>query len=262
VKMAKVNWMARSNHEFIPNYKLLQAAFDRNHHEFISCHIPRPKVDVDVDKLSRAKYRDHFEFLQWMRAVWDVWEKPVGYDAISARGGRPVPDWASERCSEGGSSTEMGSTRWRQKYSTPEVRAPVVFAVDPTCSRRMASRRFRPESTVRTRNAPRAGTRRSAAPPALSSSEAEELKAKVMEQEEDIEEHRSDIEVLENERAYYFKKLCHMKILCETLQAKMDPALDVAGFISEVQGILYAENDEVPEEQNVSVAGGLSLEGP
>merc|ERR1719389_309338 len=87
VKMAKVNWMARSDHEYIPNYKILQAAFDKNNLE----------KHVDVDKLIRAKYQDNLEFLQWMKAMWDregqaSWERD-GYEAAFARDGKTVQDW-------------------------------------------------------------------------------------------------------------------------------------------------------------------------
>merc|ERR1719230_1329098 len=74
--------MAKADHEFIPNFKLLQAAFDKNS---IRRHI-------DVDKLIRAKYQDNLEFLQWMKCYWD---REGGdfqeYHAVERREGRPVP---------------------------------------------------------------------------------------------------------------------------------------------------------------------------
>jgi len=53
--------MAKVDHEYIPNFKLLQAAFDR-------LHISR---NIDVDKLIRGKYQDNLEFLQWMKCYYD-----------------------------------------------------------------------------------------------------------------------------------------------------------------------------------------------
>merc|ERR1719476_574814 len=61
ISMKKVNWMAKADHEYVPNYKVLQAAFDKNG---IQRHI-------DVDKLIRAKYQDNLEFLQWMKCYWE-----------------------------------------------------------------------------------------------------------------------------------------------------------------------------------------------
>ena len=59
IPMSKVNWEARSDYEFINNYKLLQAAFSKN----------KVQRHVDVDKLIRAKYQDNLEFCQWLKAV-------------------------------------------------------------------------------------------------------------------------------------------------------------------------------------------------
>merc|ERR1719461_1924751 len=87
VAMKKVNWMAKSDHEFIPNYKVLQAAFDRNGIE----------RNIDVDKLIRAKYQDNLEFLQWMKCFWDregISGGSADYDAVGRRAGKSVPPWA------------------------------------------------------------------------------------------------------------------------------------------------------------------------
>jgi len=94
VAMRKVNWMGKADHEYIPNYKVLQAAFDK---------IGIQK-NIDVDKLIRGKYQDNLEFLQWMKCCWDREASDVecdpgvqaareSYDALHAREGRPVPEW-------------------------------------------------------------------------------------------------------------------------------------------------------------------------
>merc|ERR1719188_1807836 len=85
VAMRKVNWMAKADHEFIPNYKVLQAAFDKN---YIEKHI-------DVDKLIRAKYQDNLEFLQWMKCYWERERSSFEeYDPLPPRESKPVPPWA------------------------------------------------------------------------------------------------------------------------------------------------------------------------
>lgn len=47
IAMTRVNWGAKSDYEFIQNYKLLQGAFNKH----------RVQRHVDVDKLIRAKYQ-------------------------------------------------------------------------------------------------------------------------------------------------------------------------------------------------------------
>jgi len=61
VQMSKVNWLAKTDYEFIPNYKLLQVAFDRLDIE----------KHIDVDNLIRGKYLDNWEFLQWLKRFFD-----------------------------------------------------------------------------------------------------------------------------------------------------------------------------------------------
>merc|ERR1719253_583285 len=86
VNMRKVNWMAKSDHEFIPNYKVLQSAFDKNG---IERHI-------DVDKLIRAKYQDNLEFLQFIKCYAEKEGSYMnsGYEASIARDGKPLQPWA------------------------------------------------------------------------------------------------------------------------------------------------------------------------
>eukprot|EP00439_Symbiodinium_sp_Y106_P083884 s634_g24.t1 len=67
---------------------------------------------------------------------------------------------------------------------------------------------------------------------------------------------RGNLDGLERERDYYFRKLRDVEILCLTLKAKMDPELTAEKVVEDVQGILYAENDdEVDEEISGSVDG-------
>lgn len=239
VKMSKVNWMARSDHEFIPNYKILQAAFDRN----------RMEKHIDVDKLIRAKYQDNLEFLQWMKAMWDREGAGIrDYQPVKAREGRPVPAWAVQTGPMRAASVsekENVSTN-RDTVGTPKF--------DPSARRRAPATGAVKAAVSRGAPAPRSGAK------PLSSAEGEELKLKVLDQEEEIEALRSTLDGLENERDYYFRKLRNVEILCGTLQAKMDSTVDVASIISQVEGILYAETDELPEEQNLDPAVGMPVE--
>lgn len=57
-----MKWQAKSEYEFIENFKLLQQAFARND----------IKKHIEVEKLSKAKYQDNLEFLQWLKRYFDI----------------------------------------------------------------------------------------------------------------------------------------------------------------------------------------------
>lgn len=61
VQMSRVNWGAKSDWEFIANYKVLQAACDKVGVE----------KKIDVDRLIKAKHQDNLEFLQWLKKFFD-----------------------------------------------------------------------------------------------------------------------------------------------------------------------------------------------
>ena len=46
--------------------------------------------DVDVDKLSKQKFQDNFEFLQWFKKFFDANYSEYEYNALEARGGAPL----------------------------------------------------------------------------------------------------------------------------------------------------------------------------
>ncbi|CAJ1458980.1 unnamed protein product [Effrenium voratum] len=124
VAMRKVNWMAKAEHEYIPNFKVLQVAFDR-------LEIER---NIAVDQLIRAKYQDNLEFLQWMKCYWER-EGGAGrrdYDAVAVREGKPLPTWAKPLNVFGGRGLEKENLkpkvlakedRPREEKKTPPARA-------------------------------------------------------------------------------------------------------------------------------------------
>jgi len=236
VGMRKVNWMARADHEFIPNYKVLQAAFDK-------LNIERY---VDVDKLIRAKYQDNLEFLQWMKCYWErEGSGRQGYEPAAQREGKSIPAWA--RAVTGvlySGATEKENLRPRM---APQVRGPPAEADK--------------KAIIKTGGYPVAGASRpmsssgAKTPRSVNSSaETEILKAKLETTQEEMSELRATLDGLERERDYYFRKLRDVEILCTTLQAKMDPSLTAEKIVADVQGILYAETEEVQDVQEACAA--------
>jgi RP/EB family microtubule-associated protein len=242
VRMAKVNWMAKADHEYIPNYKVLQAAFDRHNIE----------KHVYVDSLIRAKYQDNLEFLQWMKALWD--REGAGrqdsYDAVQGRQGKPVPAWAKAA----GAPIARGTIRTEKENQAnipanrDQIGADKKHGYAP-------ERRAVPKAATQ-----KAPTPRSAAKPGAATAVEQELKQQVAEQSEEITELQEALEGLERERDYYFKKLRDIEIMCNGLQDKAETAPDVPGVVQRIQEILFAEDDDPGEEENLDPAVGLPLE--
>ncbi|RGB41110.1 calponin homology domain-containing protein [Rhizophagus diaphanus] len=77
VQMQKVKFNARHEYEYVANYKVLQTAFDKH------------KIDkiIPIERLTKCKFQDNLEFLQWMKKYWDTYYPGGPYDAQARRGG-------------------------------------------------------------------------------------------------------------------------------------------------------------------------------
>ncbi|XP_021422186.1 microtubule-associated protein RP/EB family member 1 isoform X2 [Oncorhynchus mykiss] len=78
VPLKKVKFAAKLEHEFIHNYKILQAGFKRMGVEKI----------IPVDKLIKSKFQDNFEFVQWFKKFFDANYDGKEYDPVEARQGQ------------------------------------------------------------------------------------------------------------------------------------------------------------------------------
>ena len=144
VQMSRVNWGARSEWEFVANYKVLQAACDKL------------GVDkrIDVDRLIKARYQDNLEFLQWLKKFFDDNSTGISpdYDPIARRAigkGATGVKWIKTSATTGGSA---GSTT----TVSPPKPATQAATIRPTSTRTTAP--VSPPNLARV-SPPRAGTR-------------------------------------------------------------------------------------------------------
>ena len=72
---SRVKWGAKSEYEYVENYKVLQAAFDKN----------GIKRHIDVAKLVKARPLDNLEFCQWIKAYFDKNYNGDEYNALGRR---------------------------------------------------------------------------------------------------------------------------------------------------------------------------------
>jgi len=77
IQLKKVKFNTNLEHEYISNYKTLQASFKRMSVDKI----------VPVDKLIKGKFQDNFEFLQWFKKFFDANYDGKEYDADEMRQG-------------------------------------------------------------------------------------------------------------------------------------------------------------------------------
>uniref|UniRef100_A0AAY5E8X2 Microtubule-associated protein RP/EB family member 1 n=1 Tax=Electrophorus electricus TaxID=8005 RepID=A0AAY5E8X2_ELEEL len=85
VPLKKVKFSAKLEHEYIHNFKLLQAGFKKMGVDKI----------IPVDKLIKGKFQDNFEFVQWFKKFFDANYDGKEYDPVEARQGQdtmPVPN--------------------------------------------------------------------------------------------------------------------------------------------------------------------------
>merc|ERR1711892_1529496 len=58
VPLKRVKFCSKLEHEYITNFKILQASFKKMNVDQV----------IEVDKLTKQKFQDNFEFLQWFKS--------------------------------------------------------------------------------------------------------------------------------------------------------------------------------------------------
>ncbi|CAM9285461.1 unnamed protein product [Hapterophycus canaliculatus] len=134
VPMSKVNWDARMDSEYISNYKVLQSAFDRL------------KIDkhIDVQRLTRGKYMDNLEFMQWFKNFHDTTGAIEGYDAVErrskGRGGAKYGGGGASRRPAGGAQAASSRTASRTTANAGRTAAASTRAPASSSSSTLKSR--------------------------------------------------------------------------------------------------------------------------
>ncbi|XP_068822207.1 microtubule-associated protein RP/EB family member 3 isoform X3 [Capricornis sumatraensis] len=80
VHLRKVKFQAKLEHEYIHNFKVLQAAFKKMGVDKI----------IPVEKLVKGKFQDNFEFIQWFKKFFDANYDGKDYNPLLARQGQDV----------------------------------------------------------------------------------------------------------------------------------------------------------------------------
>ncbi|XP_035794189.1 microtubule-associated protein RP/EB family member 1-like isoform X3 [Anopheles albimanus] len=225
VPMKRVKFRTNLEHEYIQNFKILQAAFKK---------MAVDKV-IPVDKLIKGRFQDNFEFLQWFKKFFDANYDGRDYDALEARGNIMLGQGAIQNELGVGELPAATRIHSRAPVRTPASRGAIVSKVAPT-------RQMVQSPPGRIGGGVNVNTSKSSSQNSVTNQQIEELTAQVTDM-------RLNFEGLEKERDFYFSKLRDIEILCQDDEQSQTP------FVQKILEILYATEDgfappdEIPPEE-------------
>jgi RP/EB family microtubule-associated protein len=255
IDMRKVNWEAKSDYEYVQNYKLLQIAF-RKH---------KIQRYVDVEKLIKCKYQDNLEFCQWLKAFFDQSGAfREDYDASAVRnkgkGGTKATKLLQKNASTFGS----------KPIPTGPRASTTAFPTPRTTATTRAAAPARPTTTTRSTTTTRPSTRSNSSSLKENTNsknkdhltEAVLADAQLMKKNSDLTTKVTQLEVslqeMETERDFYFDKLRDVEIMLQVF--KESDHADPEHTVENVFKVLYAtaeqqvtvgENGEILLDDNV-----------
>ncbi|XP_028905239.1 microtubule-associated protein RP/EB family member 1 isoform X2 [Ornithorhynchus anatinus] len=211
VALKKVKFQAKLEHEYIQNFKILQAGFKRMGVDKI----------IPVDKLVKGKFQDNFEFVQWFKKFFDANYDGKDYDPVAARQGQdPAPAPANANPS---SLLAPGPNKPKKTLSSGSA-APAR----PVSTQRTAASTPKPGSGMARKALGGGGN-------------GEDESAELVQQ---IHVLKLTVEDLEKERDFYFGKLRNIELICQENEGESDPVLQ------RIVDILYATDEGfvIPDE--------------
>lgn len=227
LRLEKVKFNARHSYDYVHNYKVLQACFDR----------VGMKREIDVEKLIKGKYQDNLEFMQWVKAYYDTHasEDALNYDGQARREeviGRSgvktvtnraaLSDLSSNASSDGPKNPPRPVTRAAQSRPPARPRQPLY-----------------PSSK---------GAKTMVNVP---SPQTSKLKEEIAQLKADKEDLQSSLEDTVTEREFYFGKLRKVEVICQNVTEEISNGSDSIELfrdaLEEIKLALYSE-EEVPVE--------------
>ncbi|XP_017773541.1 PREDICTED: microtubule-associated protein RP/EB family member 1 isoform X2 [Nicrophorus vespilloides] len=178
VPLKRVKFKTNLEHEYIQNFKILQAGFKK---------MTVDKI-VPIDRLVKGRFQDNFEFLQWFKKFFDANYRGTEYNALDMRGGEPMG------C--GGSGAPRGGTMMTRK--APASTSPAKKAMGMSKAMPTKVNAVRPTPVSKQASVGSRGDT-----------------GKVDELNNTVVELKVTIEGLEKERDFYFGKLRDIEVMCQ-----------------------------------------------
>lgn len=213
VALKKVKFRTNLEHEYIQNFKHVQAAFKK-----VGCD-----KEIPVNRLVKSRFQDNFEFLQWFKKFFDANYDGHEYNALEMRGNIPLGSLAGGP--SGGAKSSLASTTHHSTRPTSGRPVPLAPAHQTLTNNNVSN-------SMKTKNIARNGSSGILDVDARSKYESE------------ISQLKATIDNIERERDFYYGKLRSVEVLCQ--QTDEEPEVDK----KKVLEILYATEDgfAVPEE--------------
>ncbi|EDV59789.2 microtubule-associated protein RP/EB family member 1 isoform X3 [Drosophila erecta] len=227
VPVKRVKFRTNLEHEYIQNFKILQAGFKKMSVDKI----------IPVDKLIKGRFQDNFEFLQWFKKFFDANYDGRDYDPVTQRGGVKLGN-GNGHGSNGGSGVGSSNNDLHLMHRRPlqapagSGRVPARVIASTAVSKVLPRTNNAAPASRITAGANSTGTvKKNDASNSVNNQQIEEMSNQVMDM-------RINLEGLEKERDFYFSKLRDIEILCqEADDAEAHP------IIQKILDILYATED-------------------
>ncbi|XP_043918801.1 microtubule-associated protein RP/EB family member 3 isoform X1 [Protopterus annectens] len=248
IHLKKVKFQAKLEHEFIHNFKVLQAAFKKMNVDKI----------IPVEKLVKGKFQDNFEFVQWFKKFFDANYDGKEYDPILARQGQdlapipnpgePVFNKPKKPVGTAELKNEVDANRqlWYYLDRTKSFRnsdqliisCQVPQRTSPTTPKNISAP-ARITNTV-----PSTGVRKI---PPVARNGGGDADTQIMELNQQLMELKLTVDGLEKERDFYFSKLRDIELICQEHESENTPVL------SRIIEILYAteEGFAPPDDEDI-----------
>ncbi|XP_068093452.1 microtubule-associated protein RP/EB family member 2 isoform X1 [Hyperolius riggenbachi] len=204
ISLKKVKFQAKLEHEYIHNFKLLQASFKRMNVDKV----------IPVEKLVKGRFQDNLDFIQWFKKFFDANYDGKEYDPMEARQGQdalPPPD--------------PGEQIFNLPKKSHHANSPTAGASKPSPISKPGSTSSRPSSAKK-------------AAPSSSGKSDKDLESQVAHLNEQVHSLKLALEGVEKERDFYFGKLREIELLCQEHGQEGDD------LVQRLMDVLYSTDDQ------------------
>lgn len=248
LRLEKVKFNARHSYDYIHNYKVLQACFDR----------VGMKRQIDVEKLVKGKYQDNLEFMQWVKAYYETHasEDALKYDGQARR---------EEVLSRAGDKTV---TTMQNRTALSDLSSNASSDGPKKPPRSQSVRTAQPRPPARPRQLLYPSQKGAKTMTNVVSPQTSKLKEEIAQLKTEKEDLQSSLEDAETEREFYFGKLRKVEVIYQSVNEDIMNGCDsielLRDALDEIKNALYAEDEvhvENPEEEQLVEEGDLVEDG-